>query len=96
MIHGVALLVRPTHSEVALEVRRRRDDGESIENILSWLECDARVVPREAVNVLVEVCALSRREAEHAISRHRDWAPLIRLMGGIDGTRLSDAPTSVE
>jgi hypothetical protein len=81
---------------MALEVRRRRDHGESIESILSRLEGEARVLPREAANVLVEVCALSRTAAEHAISRHRDWAPLIRLMGGIDGTRLSDDPTFVE
>ena len=83
----------PPHrgEEIAGELRDRGQHGESITDILRWLGKTGTTVG-EAVELLDECLDYSRDEAERAVSEHPDWAPLVRLMGGMGGEVLEEQP----
>ncbi len=77
--------------QIARELRVRGERGESITDILRWLGKTGTTVG-EAVELLEECLGRSRDEAERAIAEHPDWAPLVRLMGGMSGELFQPQP----
>jgi len=70
-------------SEVEAELRNRRMRQEPLEDTLTWLG-KTGVTVGEALEML-EAAGMTREYAEHALTVHPNWAPLISLLGGIAG-----------
>jgi len=68
---------------VAEELRQRMAGGEPLDDTLTWLGKTGATVG-DAVDLLEEA-GLTREYAEHALTTHPDWEPLIRLLGGTAG-----------
>jgi hypothetical protein len=77
--------------QIAKELRQRHERGETITEVLSWLGKTGTTVG-EAVELLEECLDYSHDAAERAIAEHPDWAPLVRLMGGMNGELLQPQP----
>ena len=77
--------------QIASELGERHARGESITETLSWLGKTGTTVG-EAVELLEEKTGRSRDEAERVVAEHPDWAPLVRLLGGMHGELLDDQP----
>ena len=73
--------------QILRELRERHGRDDSITELLRWLGKTGTTVG-EAVELLEEGLGRSRDEAERAFAEHPDWAPLVRLMGGMHGELL--------
>jgi hypothetical protein len=72
--------------QVEGQLRERVSGGESLHDTITWLAKSGAKV-REALEML-EGAGYARVDAERELRNHADWAPLIRLMGGIEGRNL--------
>ena len=79
--------------QILAELRERDGRGDSITEILRWLGKTGTTVGH-AVELLEEGLGRSRDEAERAVAEHPDWAPLVRLMGGMHGELLENQSPS--
>jgi hypothetical protein len=72
--------------QVEGQLRERVSGGAPLHDTITWLSKTGAKVG-EALQML-EGAGYTREDAERALRSHPDWAPLIRLMGGVEGQNL--------